>query len=387
VRERERERERKGEVGSGREREGRGRESSLKTRELRNFKTKLPSSFPGAPGRAVVRLAREPFDRASLAAAGSVVAEEEENEESRASKKAKSETSSSGLLGASLRLSKTFRNDIYGTFRGSFAPSESLLEASGAGVVVDVTYPATEKHVAKQRAQQRVMLIETKELYEKITLPLVEAMPASRVAWVDNILEGRAEAERVMARGGGEGEDDQWVLLPDMKWDHRTAAAALAELKKLEQENDEKGEGKVAPETLAAASDRAKSARDSLYAQLVFRDEKLKSLRDIDGETAPRVEAAVSAALDFIKDEYGIPRSSLRAFFHYHPSYWRLHVHIVGPQAFPDDDAGRAHLVGDVFEAVRAQPQWWRERALSVRSFRGDELAEVLLAASAAAGE
>jgi m7GpppX diphosphatase len=243
---------------------------------------------------------------------------------------------------------------------------------------VDVTYPATDKHVAKQRTQQRVLLWESRELYESVTLPLVEAAPASRVAWVDNILEGRAEADRVMARGGGGGAgEDGWVLLPDMKWDHRRAAAALAELKKLEEGE----EGAHSEEALAAAADRAKSAKDSFYAQLIFRDKSLKSLRDVDGETAPRVAAAVAAAFHFIKAEYGIPRSSLRAFFHYHPSYWRLHVHLVGPQAFPDDSAGRAHSVEDVLEAVTAQPGWWRERALGVRSSRGDELAEALIAA------
>lgn len=231
------------------------------------------------------------------------------------------------------------------------------------------------------------MLVETRELYEKITLPLVEATPASRVAWVDNILEGKAEADRVMARGGGNGEGENeegngWVLLPDMKWDHRGANAAVAELKELEERSKKEGESSVSAEALAAASERAKSARDSFYAQLIFRDKSLKSLRDIDGGSAPRVASAVAAALAFVRGEYGIPASALRAFFHYHPSYWRLHVHIAGPQAAPlDDGAGRAHLVEDVLEAARAHPEWWRERALCVRSFRGDELAEALIAA------
>lgn len=257
-----------------------------------------------------------------------------------------------------------------------------MLEAAGAGLAVDVTYPATEKHVAKCRAQQRVMLLETRELYEKVTLPLVEATPPSRVAWVDNILEGRAEADRVMARGGGDGEDDGWVLLPDMKWDHRGAKAAVAELKELEERSKKEGDAAVTAEALASASDHAKSATDSLYAQLIFRDRRLRSLRDIDGGSAPRVASAVAAALAVVRSEYGVPASALRAFFHYHPSYWRLHAHVAGPQAAPlDDGAGRAHLVEDVLEAARAHPGWWRERALCVRSFRGDELAEALIAA------
>lgn len=352
-------------------------------------KKKKRHSFPGAPGRAVVRLSRHPFDAASLAAPGGSNEDEEQEEndddddggggggKERASKKVKTQTG--GLLGAKLRLAKTMRNDIYGKYSGDFLPSPSLLEAAGAGLVVDVTYPATEKHIAKQRAQRRVMLLETSELFEKVTSPLVEAIPPNRVAWVENILEGKAEVDRVMARN----ERNGWVLLPDMKWDHRKADAAIAELKKLEGEREkgDEGEGGDSRAALAAASDREKAAKESFYAQLIFRDKGLKSLRDIDGESAPRVAAAVAAAFDFIKTHYGIPRSSLRAFFHYHPSYWRLHVHFCGPQVFPDDSAGRAHLVEDVLEAVRAQPRWWRERALSVRSFRGDDLAEALIAA------
>lgn len=313
--------------------------------------------------------------------------EEDAGEGGRAPRNVETTRTGGGLLGATLRLSKTMRNDIYGKYSGSFLPSQALLEAHGAGLVVDVTYPATEKHIAKQRTQRRVMLLETQELYEKVTLPLVEAIPASRVAWVDNILEGKAEVERVMARD--EDAEKGWVLLPDMKWDHRKAASAIAELKKLEEEKEKEGgddsaeaEAEAEAEAaLAAASDRAKSAKESFYAQLIFRDRGLKSLRDIDGESAPRVAAAVAAALDIIESHYGIPKSSLRAFFHYHPSYWRLHVHLCGPQAFPDDSAGRAHLVEDVLEAARAQPGWWRERALSVRSFRGDELGEALVVA------
>ena len=233
------------------------------------------------------------------------------------------------------------------------------------------------------------MLLETAELYQKVTLPFVDSIPASRVAWVENILEGKAEADRVMAK-----EEDAlrgWVLLPDIKWDHTRAGAALAELKKLQEEDDgeeeeRKDKDKDKEAALAAASDRAKSATESLYAQLIFRDPKLRSLRDIVGggesSAVDVVSSAVSAAFGHIKQHYGLPQSSLRAFFHYHPSYWRLHVHICGPQVVADDAAGRAHLVEDVLEAARAVPGWWRERSLTARSFRGDGLAEALIKAS-----
>lgn len=292
-----------------------------------------------------------------------------------------------GLLGATLRLDPTMRNDVYSKFAGNFAPISQILDAHGAGVVVEVIYPATEKHVAKYRTQQPVSLVETAELYEKITKPLVDAIPPSRVAWVDNILEGKAEADRVIARKEGEGEKEGgggggWVLLPDMKWDHRKAAAAVAEAQKEEGEEKEK---ESSSSSSPSARERAKAATDALYAVLIFADKNLRSLRDVDAQSAPRVAAAVDEAYGVLKERFGVERSSLRAFFHYHPSYWRLHVHFCGALAVPDDGVGRAHLVADVLEAVRARGDWWRERSICVRGFRGDEIAEALLGAGGAA--
>lgn len=53
----------------------------------------------------------------------------------------------------------------------------------------DVIYPATQKHISKHTAQAYRLIHEDPELYERATLPYIQAIPASRLGWVYNILE------------------------------------------------------------------------------------------------------------------------------------------------------------------------------------------------------
>lgn len=53
---------------------------------------------------------------------------------------------------------------------------------------MDLTRPATEKHISKARAQQFVMVRETPSAYAEATLPYIRNIPDARLGWVRNIL-------------------------------------------------------------------------------------------------------------------------------------------------------------------------------------------------------
>lgn len=57
-------------------------------------------------------------------------------------------------------------------------------------------------------------MVETPEVYKKLTLPYIESLPSSQIQWVFNILDGKAEGERIVF----ENPDDfsGFVLLPDL---------------------------------------------------------------------------------------------------------------------------------------------------------------------------
>jgi len=289
---------------------------------------------------AIVRLAREPFDEKSLA---------------------------SGAATHGVSVTPVVRNDVYLRATGvEGAPAAADADAAPS-LGIEVICPATEKHIKKYEAQPRLTLVETRAAYEAVTLPAVGATPPSRTAWVDNILNGTAEADRVLTRhpplagdsgaggggGGGGGvvtvatgdECAAFVLLPDLKWD---------------------------------GADPAR-----LYAVAIFGDPALRSMRDIDrpGRVAA-VRAAHTACLAALQAAHGVAPASLRAFFHYHPSYWRLHIHYAAHGVPAADGVGKAHAVDDVLAAAGADPAGWAGRAFTVVLGEGDPLVAGLQAAA-----
>uniref|UniRef100_A0A3B3V8Q8 m7GpppX diphosphatase n=1 Tax=Poecilia latipinna TaxID=48699 RepID=A0A3B3V8Q8_9TELE len=109
------------------------------------------------------------------------------------------------------KLRLDMRNDIYSSYRLQ-APSH-LNE-----IKTTVVCPATEKHVKKYRRQESFLVEETGDDYRSVTLPYIQEQSLS-LQWVYNILEKKAEAERVVY----DDPDPEvgFVLLPDLKWDQK----------------------------------------------------------------------------------------------------------------------------------------------------------------------
>lgn len=56
-------------------------------------------------------------------------------------------------------------------------------------MVIKVIHPATEVHIKKYTAQERKMVVETPEKYEKVVLPYIKSFPPSRIEWYVLFLE------------------------------------------------------------------------------------------------------------------------------------------------------------------------------------------------------
>ena len=106
-------------------------------------------------------------------------------------------------------------------------------------VKINVVFPATEIHIRKvcalvshdgcfllmqltiQYSKQDVFLVkETPEVYERVVKPFIAAFPPSRTKWVDEIIGGKKEVDKVLYR------DDSgsfgYMIIPDMKWNLET---------------------------------------------------------------------------------------------------------------------------------------------------------------------
>ena len=117
---------------------------------------------------------------------------------------------------SSLRLSTTFprretigRNDIYTWMFGWDR------DGHDAPTKMTLICPATDDLIAKYSAPHRRMMIETPHMYQAVTRPWIESLPASKTTWVQNILQGISETESVLYSDPD--PKTGFVSLPDLK--------------------------------------------------------------------------------------------------------------------------------------------------------------------------
>ncbi|CAN9514691.1 unnamed protein product [Ophioblennius macclurei] len=220
------------------------------------------------------------------------------------------------LFGAST-LTLEMKNDIYSTYRLQAPPHLNEIKTT-------VVCPATEKHLKKYQRQESFLVEETAEDYRSITLPYIQKQSFS-VQWVHNILEKKAEVERIVF----EDPDPEvgFVLLPDFKWDQKQV--------------------------------------DDLYLIAIVHQRDIKSLRDLMSDHLPLLQNVFKKGKDAILQRYELPASKLRVYLHYQPSYYHLHVHFtrLGYEA-PGCGVERAHLLPDVIQNLQADPKYYKTRTL-----------------------
>ncbi|XP_076135907.1 m7GpppX diphosphatase [Alosa pseudoharengus] len=220
------------------------------------------------------------------------------------------------------------KNDIYSTYQ--LIPPAHLSDMK-----TTVICPATQKHVKKYQVQETFLVEETEEDYRSITLPYIQSQSFS-VQWVYNILEKKAEAERIIC----EDPDPKtgFVLLPDFKWD----------MKQL----------------------------DDLYLIAIVRSRDIKSLRDLRSEHVPLLENILKKGQEAILKKFSVPACKLRIYLHYQPSYYHLHVHFTSlSHDAPGCGVERAHLLSDVILNLKGSPMYYQKRPLSFPLRADDNLA------------
>ncbi|KAI8091178.1 HIT-like domain-containing protein [Gilbertella persicaria] len=197
-------------------------------------------------------------------------------------------------------------NNIYGWCM-------TALDYDALDIRVKSIYPATDVHIAKYEAQSRVMLLETPELYESITLPYIKSIPAKRTQWIDNILNGSAEADRVIYHDHD--LETGFVVLPDMKWDGQ---------------------------------------QETLYWVAISMRSDILSLRSLNKSHLDFLKKLRETSYRLVLEKTGLTSSQLRLFIHYQPSYYHFHLHItaVSFSDAPGVVSGQAHLLDTVINNI-----------------------------------
>ncbi len=197
---------------------------------------------------------------------------------------------------------------------------------------LSTVYPATEKHIEKYGQHEYFLVQESAELYESVTLKQIQKEQFT-LTWVYNILEHKTESERIAF----EDPDPQsgFILLPDLKWDGKTV--------------------------------------DNLYLLAICFDRNIKSIRDLNGSHLPLLRNIREKGLETIETKYGVSRSQIRAYFHYQPSFYHLHVHFSYIK-FEVTGGERNHLLDTVINNIELVSDYYQKSSLTFLVRDNDKL-------------
>ncbi|KAJ7305051.1 hypothetical protein JRQ81_010845 [Phrynocephalus forsythii] len=229
------------------------------------------------------------------------------------------------LLQKYTKLQLQMSNDIYSTYHLLLPPELNEIKTT-------VVYPATEKHLQKYLRQEVYLIHETGEDYKNITLPFIQSQSFS-IQWVYNILEKKAEADRIIYENPDPANG--FVLVPDFKWNQKQL--------------------------------------DDLYLIAICHCRGIKSLRDLTAEHLPLLRNILKEGTEAIVKRFGMAGPQLRIYLHYQPSYYHLHVHFTAlSYDAPGCSVERAHLLSDVIENLELNPKYYQQRTLTF-ALRADE--------------
>ncbi|KAL1925291.1 uncharacterized protein VTP21DRAFT_174 [Calcarisporiella thermophila] len=222
---------------------------------------------------------------------------------------------------ASLHLRE--KNDIYHWLTGMLARDEDLED-----VKMELIYPCTDAHIKKYSAQSYHLFNETPEIYAQVVRPFIEAIPTSRIQWVYNIIEEKAEVDSFVMHDRD--PETGFVLVPDSKWDKKTL--------------------------------------ESLYLQVIVNRRDIASLRSLHSGHLPLLKNIREKVLKVVPATYpGVGPEQLRLFVHYQPSYYHFHVHVTHVHHDPAGAAvGRAHLLETIIDHLEhIDPMYYQKCTLT----------------------
>lgn len=195
--------------------------------------------------------------------------------------------------------------------------------------------PATAAHIKKYSKKSLVLINETAEIYKTIVKPFIEKNQLD-AQWVYNIIDGKSERDRILL------ENEQFIVLPDIMWDGK--------------------------------------AIDSIHLLGLVKNHDIHSIRDLRPEHIPLLESILEKTTEFITTKYNIEANRLRAFFHYPPTFYHLHVHFTTlNNTHCGCEIERGHLVQDVIDHLKMYGDYYEKKTFYYKLAIDNPLYDLLM--------
>lgn len=232
------------------------------------------------------------------------------------------------VIASTAKVSQVMRNDVYGVYDLTIPQTDFL---------ATIVHPATSKHIAKFSQEQRILVQETPELYEKLTKPVI-AKACLGNQWIQNVLDKKCETERILWED--QDPNNGFMMCYDYRWD-------------------------------GIDSKR-------LHVLAIVKRYDITCLRDLNSSHLPLLENIKSNGAKAISAKYKLPENELRIFIHYQPSYYHFHVHFtwLGSDSVGGPYSERSHLIDNVIANIRLMNDYYQKATITFALKKGTPLYE-----------
>ncbi|KAE9551985.1 hypothetical protein FO519_004809 [Halicephalobus sp. NKZ332] len=224
-------------------------------------------------------------------------------------------------------------NDIYHNYI-------AYLGDQFSGVKTTIIYPCTEKHIIKYRRKELYIAYETSEDYRNITLPYIKEKAVS-LQWVYNVLEGKSEVDRAIHHD--KDPITGFLLAMDLKWSGTEV--------------------------------------DSLYLQAIVNRRDIPSVRALNSEHLPLLKNIRDSVYSIVEEKYGLESSQIKMYFHYQPSYFHLHVHVINLKYEAPASGMTSIPLEEVISNLEIWPDFYEKATLMFMNGKQDPIMEKFVAA------
>lgn len=166
---------------------------------------------------------------------------------------------------------------------------------------------------------------ETYEDYNNIALPYINAILNKNIKWINNILFNGSEKQLVLYKSS------EFIITKDIHWKNNNNYI-------LQQGNN--------------------------FYILAFPIKNIKTIRDLSYDDVELLENMKNKSIE-IANMYGISSDRLYMFFHYHPSYYHLHLHIcvLGHYTL-QIKYHKQYELNDIIEKLKLDSNYWKNADL-----------------------
>ena len=116
---------------------------------------------------------------------------------------------------------------------------------------------------------------------------------------------------------------------------------------------------------------------DNLYLLAICHRKNIRSIRDLDASHIAMLENIRDKSFKAIEEKFGVRACHLRAYVHYQPTFYHLHIHFSHIKFQPPGMPDRNYPLNNVIENLKIDSDYYKKITLEIIVKRNEKMYEL----------